>query len=112
MAASLAGLASSMAVLVYTGIPTSVADSATRLGHEMIAMKALPGGSPVPDALGKAGLMHEDDPQVGVLRSQLNAEQQTLGVAIEHLGDVVKMLDAVTKAVDIGSQLASKAMSL
>jgi len=35
-----------------------------------------------------------------------------LKAAIEHLGDVAKVLDAITKAVDIGSQIASKAISL
>ena len=57
-------------------------------------------------------IFHEDDPQVRNLTSQLNAAQISLDATIKHLNDVAKVLDAITKAVDIGSQLVAKAVSL
>jgi len=35
--------------------PADVQTAATSLGNELVSVKALPGGSPVPDALGEAG---------------------------------------------------------
>jgi Arc/MetJ family transcription regulator len=55
MADSLAKLASSMSTLSNSKVASDVETSATQLGNELIAVQALPGGSPVPDALGKAG---------------------------------------------------------
>ena len=57
-------------------------------------------------------IFHEDDPQVRNLTSQLNSAQMSLEATIKHLNDVAKVLDAITKAVDIGSQLVAKAVSL
>ena len=55
MADSLAKLASSMSTLSNSKVSSDVETSATQLGNELIAVQALPGGSPVPNALGKAG---------------------------------------------------------
>ncbi len=55
MAASLAKLAASWKQLTHLKSDTEVATAATALGNELIAVQALPSGSPVPDALGKAG---------------------------------------------------------
>lgn len=57
-------------------------------------------------------IFHDDDPQVRDLTSQLNTAQLSLEATIEHLNDVAKVLDAITKAVDIGSQLIDKAITL
>lgn len=57
-------------------------------------------------------IMHDDDPDVQSLVSQMNTEQLSLDATIQHLGDVAKVIDAITKAVDIGSQLAAKAVAL
>lgn len=57
-------------------------------------------------------ILHDDDPEVRNLVSQLNAEQLTLTATIGHLGDIAKVLQAITKAVDIGSQIVSKAISI
>ena len=57
-------------------------------------------------------VLHDDDPAVRALTSQLNTEQLTLDASIKHLGKVSEVLDAITKAVDIGSQIVSKAVSL
>jgi hypothetical protein len=57
-------------------------------------------------------ILHDDDPEVRTLTSQLNAAQLSLEATIKHLNDVAKVLDAITKAVDIGSQIIQKAISL
>jgi hypothetical protein len=57
-------------------------------------------------------VLHDDDPEVRILTSQLNSAQLSLDATIKHLGDVAKVLDAITKAVDIGSQIIEKAISL
>jgi len=57
-------------------------------------------------------IFHSDDPQVRNLTSQLNSAQLSLDATIKHLNDVAKVLDAITKAVDIGSQLVAKAVTL
>ncbi len=57
-------------------------------------------------------ILHDDDPQVRDLTSQLNTAQLSLEATIKHLNDVAKVLDAITKAVDIGTQLVEKAISL
>ena len=57
-------------------------------------------------------ILHDDDPQVRNLTSQLNAAQISLSATIQHLDNVAKVLDAITKAVDIGSQLVEKAITL
>jgi hypothetical protein len=57
-------------------------------------------------------IMHDDDPDVKSLVSQLNLVQLSLAATIQHLGDIAKVIDAITKAVNIGSQLAAKAVAL
>lgn len=54
-AQSLARLAASMSALSGSSVSSDVETSASALGNELVHVKALPGGSPVPDALGKAG---------------------------------------------------------
>ncbi len=55
LALNLAALASAMATLTNSKAPADVQTAATALGNELINVKALPGSSPVPDAVGKAG---------------------------------------------------------
>jgi hypothetical protein len=55
MAVGLAKLAASFAELTKSSAASDVDKSATALGNELIAIKALPGGSPIPDAVGRAG---------------------------------------------------------
>lgn len=57
-------------------------------------------------------IFHDDDPLVRNLTSQLNSAQISLEATIKHLNNVAKVLDAITKAVDIGSQLVAKAVLL
>ncbi|HXS13247.1 MAG TPA: hypothetical protein VN734_11135, partial [Acidobacteriaceae bacterium] len=54
-------------------------------------------------------ILHDDDPEVRNLTSQLNSAQLSLDATIKHLNDVAKVIDAITKAVDIGSQIVEKA---
>ena len=55
MAAALTKLAASFATLTKSSSASDVDKSATALGKELVTIKALPSGSPVPDALGQAG---------------------------------------------------------
>lgn len=57
-------------------------------------------------------ILHDDDPEVAALISQMNAIQLTLDQTIKHLGEIAKVLDEITKAVEVGSQLAAKAVSI
>ncbi len=57
-------------------------------------------------------VLHDDDPAVGTLVSQMNASQLNLEAGLKNLGNVSKVLDVVTKAVNIGSQLVSKIITL
>ena len=57
-------------------------------------------------------ILHDDDPEVRDLTSQLNTAQISLEATIKHLNNVAKVLDAITRAVDIGSQIVAKAISL
>lgn len=57
-------------------------------------------------------ILHDDDPEVRNLTSQLNAAQLSLEATIEHLNNVAKVLNAITRAVDIGSQIVAKAIAL
>jgi hypothetical protein len=54
-AQALARLAASMGALSGSTVSTDVASAASALGNELVHVRALPGGSPVPDVLGKAG---------------------------------------------------------
>jgi hypothetical protein len=56
--------------------------------------------------------LQDNDPEVAALTKQMGAIQVTLDQAIKELGDVAKILGIITKAVDVGSQLAAKAVAL
>ncbi len=56
-------------------------------------------------------VLHDDDPQVASLTSQMNSQQLTLQASIDHLADVGRILDVITRAVNIGTQLAAKAIA-
>jgi predicted DNA-binding protein (UPF0278 family) len=57
-------------------------------------------------------ILHDDDPDVAALTSQMNTIQLTLDQTVKHWGDIAKVLNGITKAVDIGSQLAAKAVAV
>jgi hypothetical protein len=56
--------------------------------------------------------LQDDNPEITQLVTQLNAEEANLKTTIDHLGDFAKVIDAITKAVDIGSQIVAKAAAL
>jgi uncharacterized protein involved in exopolysaccharide biosynthesis len=56
--------------------------------------------------------LQDDNPEITQLVTQLNAQEASLKTTIDHLGDVAKVIDAITKAVDIGSQIVAKAVAL
>ena len=55
MAVALASLAASFAELTRSSAASDVDKSAKALGNELVAIKALPGGPPIPEALGRVG---------------------------------------------------------
>jgi len=55
MAVALAGLAASFAELTKNSAASDVDKSAKALGNELVSIKALPGGPPIPEALGRVG---------------------------------------------------------
>ena len=57
-------------------------------------------------------ILHDDDPEVQDLISQLNKEQLTLTADLDRLEDIVVTLDLITRVVNLGSRIASKAISL
>lgn len=58
------------------------------------------------------GVLHDDDPEVASLVSQMNTAQLNLEAGLKNLGNVAKVLNVITKAVDIGSQIAAKVATL
>jgi hypothetical protein len=59
-----------------------------------------------------ATTLHDDDPQIQKLVSQLNTEQLTLSHQVSQMAKVSEVLDAITKAVEVGSTIITKAMTL
>jgi hypothetical protein len=57
-------------------------------------------------------ILHDDDPEVAALVEQMEAAQCAIDAAVKNLNNVAKILTAVTKAIDIGSELAAKAVAL
>lgn len=56
--------------------------------------------------------LQDDNPEITQFVTQLNAQEASLKTTIGHLGDVAKVIDVITKAVDIGSQIVAKAVAL
>jgi hypothetical protein len=55
---------------------------------------------------------HDDDPAVQALVVQAKAACADLETIDAHLGDIARVIDIVTKAVTVGSQIASKVITL
>ena len=55
---------------------------------------------------------HDDDPVVRDLVVQAKASCEDLKAIDDHLVDIAKVIDIVTKAVTIGSQIAAKVITL
>ncbi len=57
-------------------------------------------------------VLHDDDPEVQQLTSQMNTLALTLKATIDNEQNIVAVLGAVTQAVAVGTQLAALAISL
>ena len=57
-------------------------------------------------------VLHDDDPAVESLVTQMGQQQLALQASLGHLSDVAKALNVITEAVDVGSLLAAKAIAL
>ena len=59
-----------------------------------------------------ATTLHDDDPQIQKLVSQLNTEQLTLSHQLDQMAKISDVLNAITKAIDVGTTIITKAMAL
>lgn len=57
-------------------------------------------------------VLHDDDPRVAALTSQMNLEQLNLEAALKTLKTVTQVLNVITKAIDVGTKLAEMAITL
>lgn len=57
-------------------------------------------------------ILHDDDPTVEQLTSEMNFEEMNLEAAIQNLDTVAEVLSVIAKAVDVGTKLAAQAIAL
>ena len=57
-------------------------------------------------------VLHDDDPEVASLVEQMKTSQENIDAALKKINQVAKILKAITKAIDVGSELAAKAVAL
>lgn len=100
MAGSLAKLASSMAALSHSTAASDVQNSAVELGNELITIKALPGGSPIPDAVGKAGHLLLQIVQQHEEKRAALAMDETLKAVGEVFGKEKPTYDSISRTHD------------
>jgi len=55
---------------------------------------------------------HDNDPQVVNLTSQIDAANQQLSLAVTQLADITKTISVITDVVTVGTQLASKVITV
>ena len=53
---------------------------------------------------------HDDDPQIASLVQDMKTEQQQIEAAVKQLDNISKVIDAITKAVTVGTELLAKAV--
>jgi len=54
---------------------------------------------------------HDDDPQVVALTTQLKQQTQSITDAVQNMGDIAKVLDQITTAVNTAAKLAALVIS-
>jgi hypothetical protein len=54
-------------------------------------------------------IFHDDDPRITALVQQMHAEQAKIKDCANHLDKIAQVLDAITEAVTVGTQLAAMA---
>jgi HEAT repeat protein len=57
-------------------------------------------------------VFHDDDPAVKTLVTQANDAAKTLTAISTNLGDIATVLNDITKAVTLGSQIVAKVVAL
>lgn len=57
-------------------------------------------------------IFHDDDPEIERLVGSLQAEQVSLQASLKKIENVSHVISAITKAVEIGSQVVAKAVAL
>jgi hypothetical protein len=55
---------------------------------------------------------HDDDPAVKALTTQLDTANNQLKTAVQQLGDIKTVIDAITQVVTIGASLATKVIAM
>ena len=53
-------------------------------------------------------IVHDDDPQIVSLRTEMQTEQKRIEDCTKHLNNISKVIDTITEAVDVGTSLAAK----
>jgi small-conductance mechanosensitive channel len=56
-------------------------------------------------------VFHDDDPQVVALTAQLKQQTQAIKDAVQNMGDIAKVLDQITTAVNTAANLAALVIS-
>lgn len=112
LAASLAKLANSMATLTNSTAASDVQTAATALGNELIAVNALPGGSPIPDAVGKAGNFLIQIVQQHEEKKAALAMDATLKALAEMFEKEKPAYDSITRVHDQEASVVAKDLIL
>ncbi len=55
---------------------------------------------------------HDDDPQVAQLTDQIEAANKQISNATQQLGNIAKVINDITSVVTMGTQLASKVITV
>ncbi len=97
LATALATLSSSLNALTGFNASANIAASATSLGHEMVSVKALPKGSPVPDGLGSAGTFILQIVQQHEEKKAAKAMDSTLAALVELFGREQPVYDSLAR---------------
>src|SRR5579884_11657 len=54
---------------------------------------------------------HDDDPQVSALTANLKQQAKAIADAVENMGDIAKVLDQITTAVNTAAKLSALVIS-
>ncbi len=106
-AQALARLAASMSALSGSTVSSDVSTAATALGNELVNVKALPGGSPVPDIVGKAGKFLMQLVQQRKEKEAARAMDQTLAALVSLFEKERPLYDSIFRThIILAAQVA------
>ena len=97
IAKALTHLSESMSAFVGSKASSDVETAATDLGNELISAKALPNGSPVPDALGKAGNFLIQIVQQHEEKKAAQAMDSTLAALVELFSKEMPVYESLSR---------------